>query len=223
MKEKVIGIVLSASTIGEYDKRVVLLTRENGRISAFARGARRPKSTLSAVTEPFCFGEFYVFRGRDSYTVEEVHPENFFPALRTDLERLYRGMYFCEVADYFTREGMPAAAELELLYRSLLALTGEDIPPELIRRIFELRMLAIAGYAPYYMEEEKCWHDERGAWSLSETASYTVGQILSKPLKSLYSFTVSEAIRAELDRAVGRFFRQHTDRKFRSLETLEQL
>ena len=230
MKERYIGLVLSSATIGEYDKRVVLLTKENGRFSAFARGARRPKSPLSAVTEPFCFGEFYVFRGRDSYTIEEVHVENYFPGLRTDLDSLYMGLYFCEVADYFTREGMSAKAELELLYRALSALTdsGEDaekdggalIPAELIRRIYELRMLAISGYAPHYVEEEKCWRDDIGAWKLSDTASYTVGQILTRPLSTLFTFKTSEPVLAELTSCVDRFFKKNTDKHFRSLDAL---
>ena len=47
----VTGIVLKQTPFGEYDRRVCLLTREKGKISAFARGA-------GCSDQPFCFWLF---------------------------------------------------------------------------------------------------------------------------------------------------------------------
>ncbi len=249
MKERVMGMVLSAATIGEYDKRVVLLTRERGRIAAFARGARRPRSPLSASTEPFTFGEFFIYRGRDSYTIEQVEVQEYFPGLRKNLESLYIGLYFCEVAAYFTREGMEAKDELNLLYISLKALLSPALDRKLVRCIYEFRMLYIQGESPRVFECVQCGgkaglhhfsleraglicdschregvqvrsvKGEHGI-SISETTTYTLQRILASPLEKLYTFSVGNNILEELEQVVGRYFRAHTDKTFHSLYLL---
>ena len=133
----VTGLILKAEPIGEYDRRVVILTKERGKITAFARGARKQNNRFLAPTNPFSFGEFRLYAGRSSYTLAEAFISNYFEGLRSDYEGAYYGMYFLEVCDYCTRENNDERELLKLLYQSLRALTAKSLEHELVRYIFE--------------------------------------------------------------------------------------
>lgn len=120
-------MVLEVSPVGETDRRVVLLTKERGKISAFARGARKQGSRLMAATNPFCFGEFILYEGRNSYSLSEAVIRNYFEDMRMHFEEACYGMYFLELMDYYTRENNDEREMLLLLYQSLRALLHSSL------------------------------------------------------------------------------------------------
>ncbi len=157
----VTGMVLAAAPAGEYDRRVVILTKERGKIAAFARGARRQGSALLGVTSPFSFGEFTLYEGRTSYTLMSASISNYFEELRTDVEGAYYGFYFMDMANYYAREAADERELLKLLYQTLRALSNVHIPNRLVRCIYELRMIVIEGKAPS-LRNVSCAADGKG-------------------------------------------------------------
>ena len=113
---EITGMVLKAEPVNDFDRRVVFLTKEKGKISAFARGARKQNSKFLAATNPFCFGTFKLYEGRTSYNVMEAEVTNYFEGLRKDYEKACYGMYFLEVMDYYTRENNDEKEMLKLRY-----------------------------------------------------------------------------------------------------------
>lgn len=240
----VMGMVLSAAPIGEYDKRVVLLTKERGKISAFARGARKPGSALSGSIMPFSFGEFTIYQGRTSYTLMSASISNYFAELRTDVEGAYYGFYFLEIADYYCREGNDETQMLKLLYQSLRALSKASIPNLLIRYIYELKAICINGEAPQVFQCVVCGDRERpGQFStmrggriccqcgrdvydgmeLDGSTWYALQYIVGAKVERLYTFTVSETVLEELGMVMERYMDVYVDKRFKSLEILRQM
>lgn len=152
----VTGMVLSAMPVGDYDKRLVILTKELGKISAFAKGARKPNSAFLACSEPFSFGEFSLYVGRSSYNIISAEISNYFPELRGDIKLLCYGLYFCEFSDYISKENIDEKEKLKLLYQTLRVLAKKTLEPALIRAVFELKMMAVNGEAPQVFECVKC-------------------------------------------------------------------
>lgn len=210
----VTGIILKAEPVGEYDRRVVILTRERGKIAAFARGARKQGSRLLASTNPFCFGQFRIYEGRTAYSIAETAISNYFEGLREDYEKTCYGMYFLEVMDYYTRENNEETEMLKLLYQSLRALQHESISDELVRYIFEIKALAINGEYPGMPSGTKNYRD---------STIYAVSYIVNTTVEKLFTFTVVPDVLSELAEIAEIYRKRFVDRKFKSLEILSQM
>ena len=214
MREQVsaAGMVLKASPVGEYDRRLVILTREFGKITAFARGARRPGNSLMAVSNPFVFGKFLLYEGRDAYTLAGAEVKNYFIEIAGDVEAACYGSYFLEFADYYGREGIEAEETLKLLYQSMRALLNEKLPNRLVKAVFELKLMEINGE---YFEEL--------SGNLDPSTRYAWEFVLASPVEKLYTFALSDQVLLEFSRCVEENKRRFVDKTFHSLDILQDL
>lgn len=209
---KLTGMVLKSTPTGDTDKRLVMLTRERGKIVAFARGARRPGNMLMAPSRPFSFGQFSMFEGRDAYSLQSAEISNYFDEIAADMEAACYGSYFLEFADYYARENLDESAMLKLLYQSLRALLKPAISNRLVRRIFELKAMVINGEYTEHPPREVC-----------DSAGYAWEFVIASPVEKLYTFTVSDQVLAEFGRSVEINKSRYIDRNFHSLEILKTL
>lgn len=242
------GLVLSVMPVGDYDRRVTILTKERGKITAFARGARRPGNSFLASTQPCVFGNFTLFPNRESYTISEVNVEEFFHEIREDIEQAYYAMYFCEVADFYTKEGNDEKEMLKLLYAALRALVKGQMSKKLIRAVFEMKVSYINGEGPLTTECVICHEkaDENDRYfsvvngglvcggchnklpaadirSLNASTWYAVWFIGSTPVAKLFSFTLSPAVEAELALLSADYLFSRVKHEFKGEKLLEMV
>jgi len=238
----VTGMVLSVMPIRDYDKRLTILTTDRGKITAFARGARRQNSPLLAGTNPFCFGEFEVYPGKDSYTLVKANITNYFRELTTDYKNAYYGFYFLELALYFAQENSDERDLLKLLYQSLRALESENFDNGLVRSIYELRVLLINGEYPAVFQCQKCKKEDHISFfsahfngtlcsscgntksdiPLTDSDLYTLQFILTAQLQKLFTFAVTPEVKEKLEKVTKSFLNQIVHHEFKSLKILAE-
>lgn len=109
------GVVLSRRSFAEGDLSVMLFTKQRGKISVVARGARKPKSKLAGVTEPGVEGQFQVILGRNRLIMGQVMPSNSRVSIHRHYEPLMAMLYMLELISAVAPENIPS----DSLYRLL--------------------------------------------------------------------------------------------------------
>ncbi len=153
---KLLAVVLRSVDYGERDRVVTLFSRERGKLSAFARGARSSRRRFGGVLEPFTLlSAELTERGGDLWGLEDAAVERGFGNLRGDLARIACASYAVEL----TRELVRDAEPHEDLFDALVAYMGllDEGParPWDLRR-FELDALRAAGLQPSLTACARC-------------------------------------------------------------------
>ena len=152
-QEKINALVLRYADFSESSRMLTLFFMEHGKISVSARGCRRPKSALRAVSELYTLSEMIVSSRGSSYILSSGTLIDSFYDLRLDYDRLNTAQLLCDLTSTVLREEEPQPRLFGLLARCLGLLSHEKLSPSLVAMYYSLHILRLEGFLP---EIEHC-------------------------------------------------------------------
>jgi len=246
------GIVLKQRNIGESDKILTILTSDLGVIEASARDIKTKKSKLSGASQILSYSDFCLFKGKSQYIINSAESINPFYSLRLDVVKLSLAGYFCELICYLSKnDDENAKAFLKLILNSLHFLADDSKDIMLLKSIFELRSLTIAGFQPdlvccrdcaSFESESMCFFPLEGVllcgdcvvnssldrnknihFSLNNSVLSALRFIVFSEEKRLFSFKLGGLSLSQLNYITENYAMLHTEAKFNSLDIFNSL
>lgn len=155
MFQKIEGIVIRTTDYGETNKIVTIFSRELGKISAMARGAKKPKSRLAAVSQPFTYGYFLLQIGSGLGTLQQGEILSSMREIRGDIFLTAYASFVVELTDKATEEKKNNPYLFEMLYQTLHHM-NEGVDPEILALMYQTKMLPVLGLYPAFDECAVC-------------------------------------------------------------------
>ncbi|MEO0806255.1 MAG: DNA repair protein RecO [Cyanobacteria bacterium J06643_4] len=146
---KATGIILKGMPMGESDRLVTVLTKEQGLIRAIAPGARKHKSKLAGRSGLFVVNDLFFSKGKSLDKLIQAETIRSFPGLSKDLAKLTASQYLAEIVLSLALSDHPQPEIYYLLIEHLGRIEAADKPNVLAclaQATFHL--LATAGVAP---------------------------------------------------------------------------
>ena len=153
------GIVTRYANYRESDRILSIFTIEHGRLEAKARGCRKPQSPLVNVCQPFVFGQFEIYTGKEKATINACEVKETFYPIREDYERFSVGSAMLRLCHDAAPENEPNEALFSLLYHALSFLAYGKSNPQDLFCCFLLRFLNTIGYRPSITTCAQCGRD----------------------------------------------------------------
>ena len=160
-REKSTAIILRLVEFSETSLIVTVLTRDFGKLTAMAKGARRKKSPFEGALDLLAICRI-VFLHKSSGAMDlltEAKLERRFRSASKNLDRLYSGYYVAELLNRMTDDADPHPELFELAERTIVLLDDQTTPVFGTLLRFELRMLTLLGHRPMVNRCVRCGNE----------------------------------------------------------------
>lgn len=237
------AIVIRRANLGEADRVVTLFTRERGKLSTVAKGARKPRSRFAGRLELFTQLHALLAQGRTLDVISQVDVIDPFAALRADLARMGAASFVAEVTDKATpdREAQPAI--YTALRQALRMISAGD--PEITVIWYAAQILSLSGYGPVVDRCVVCGKTVAGSGGFSfslggslcaadrardpeaspasAVALAAIGFLREASAAALSRISLQQRQRAEVEGLLRRYLEYRLEAKLRSPPVIERL
>lgn len=245
------GLILKENDRGESSKSISVLTAERGIIHIYVRGGKKSTKTSSSTQaysySSLCFEEKRDAKGQVSYFLNSSEPVKLFYNIRLDAVKVALASYFAELLLYSGIESSDCAQVMRLALNTFHFLNEGSRDNELLRSIFEFRLLCEIGLIPALLgcsvccvhEDERmhfnflrndlrcdgCCEDSESIHDsvLDKQLLYIIRFIALTEFDRLFSFKISDRYQKKLTEFTERFVKYHLKSSFGSLEFYKML
>ena len=239
------GLIIRETPRGESSKSVTVLSDERGVVDVFVRGGMKSSKTSSPTQllaySLRCREEKKDASGQTNYYLNSAENLTMFYHIRLDAAKTALAAYFAELLNYCRIENSDCGDILKLTLNTLYFLDNGQRDPELLKCIFEFRLLCDIGFRPFLLgcsicyaydgdimylnmrsgllECEKCCINKNGVFSyaLDRTMLYIIRYIALSDLSKLFSFRISDRYLKRLSVFTEDFVRFHFKDGFETL------
>lgn len=158
------GYVLRIVPFQDNDLILTVLTVELGKISLFAKGARRPRSRFGPEIDLLSYSEFIILNSKNIKPLREATLKEYYPRLKENYDHLTSAMHGARLLSHLVREGQQDVNSMRLFSTFLQTLNQKEASVTLYELAYKLRLLDIFGIAPHLQNCTRCGKESARWW-----------------------------------------------------------
>jgi len=229
------AIIIIEMPQGDTSKIIRVITRDYGKVSLIAKGARTFKSRFGGALEPLNVVNlvYYYKESRNLQLLSKCDIIQHYESIRSDLQKLAVGLSIAEILINLIMEEEPNEPLFNLVKLSLDSLEGTKKRYEMAYWYFLTRFLHISGFGMNVHNCQKCGKirelldihfsissggilcnkcaSKESVRRLSRETMQVLRQVLSQKLETLFNIKASQKTVKELTALFDAFYQYHFD------------
>ncbi|CAG9619349.1 DNA repair protein RecO [Sutcliffiella rhizosphaerae] len=243
MLHKCEGIVIRTNAYGENNKILTIFSEELGKVGVMARGANKPSSRFTAVSQLFSHATFVFQRGTGLGSLQQGEIMDSMRSIREDIFLTAYASYIVELMDKVTEEGIRNQALYKLLYQ-VLHFMDDGYDPEILTFIYELKMCDRIGITPqlngcascgakegnfaFSIKEggflcNRCFHKDSHLIKISPATLKILRALYYYDLDRMGNITLKEETRKEIRFVIDEYYEAYSGIMLKSKRFLKQM